>query len=299
MSAANASVNEETHVVAIGGGHGLAVVLRALRRCTSDITALVSTADDGGSSGRLRDELAVPGVGDLRKALVALADQDRPITRAMHHRFGGDGQVSGHALGNFILAALTQRSDLTGAVHEVADLLGVTGSVIPVHPRPVTLSAITNSGAVVQGQVAIMSTPGLARVWTEPLGEAVPQAALDAIAAADFVTLGPGSLYTSVLAACTPGPLRDALATAPGRVVYLCNLGSTEAESDGMSVADHVQALLDHGVRVDEVLYDPARIEVGTLSVSGRSAQLADASGVAHDVALLAAALARIGTMPT
>jgi len=200
-------------VVAIGGGHGLAATLRAVRRYASHTTAIVSVADDGGSSGRLRQTLGIPAPGDARRCLVALAEDDALWAEAFEHRFTAPGLV-GHAFGNLVIAGLAQvTGDFTAALDEAGRLVGAVGRVLPATAIPVSLHAETADGPI-DGQVAIAGTPRITHVSLVPADAKPPPAALDALADADQVVLGPGSLFTSVLAAAVVPALRDALEVA-------------------------------------------------------------------------------------
>ena len=278
-------------IAAIGGGHGLAATLAAVRRLTDDVTAIVSIADDGGSSGRLRDQLGIAPPGDLRKALVALADPTAPLTQALVHRFDR-GDLAEHAFGNLLIAALTEVSgDLVDGLDEALRLLGGVGRIVPATRDAVVLRGVTSAGEVVSGQVAVMDTEALVRVEHEPADPEVPKAALAALEAADLVLLGPGSLFTSVLAAAATPRLVAALRSTAAPLVYVCNLRPQDPETRGMGVRDHVDALHRHGIRPDRVLYDPATID-GADGVEGATAvPLARAIGLAHDPELLAAAI--------
>ncbi len=280
-------------VVAIGGGHGLAASLRAARRYAGAVTGIVAVADDGGSSGRLRQSLGVPPPGDLRKCLVALADDGLAVTRAFEHRFGA-GELEGHALGNLVLAGLWEETgDLIAAVDEAARILGVTGRVLPATCETVVLKGDVG-GQAVEGQVALQNSGAIRRISLVPADPAAPPDALEALATADQVVIGPGSLYTSVLAAAVVPALRDAIAVTTGRVVYVCNLRPQEPETAGHTVADHVEALAAHDVRVDVALvHQPlAGMALGDVTVPVHAADLARPNGLAHDPEKLAAALA-------
>ncbi|HEX7167625.1 MAG TPA: uridine diphosphate-N-acetylglucosamine-binding protein YvcK [Acidimicrobiales bacterium] len=279
-------------VVALGGGHGTAVTLRAARRYASHVTAIVSVADDGGSSGRLRQALGIPPPGDLRRCLVALSD-DAPLAKAFEHRFGADaGELQGHALGNLVIAGLADATgDFTAALAEAGRLLGIQGDVFPATVEPVVLKAAAEHGEV-QGQVAVATAGRIVNLSLVPPDPAPPQAALDAIAAADQIVLGPGSLFTSVLAVAVVPAIRDAIAASAAPFVYVCNLRSS-TETPRFDVAAHVDALLAHGVVPDLVLYDDRSIPVGVLDVPGKAVTLAiDEIASAHDPVQLAKALA-------
>jgi uncharacterized cofD-like protein len=224
-----------TRVVGIGGGHGLAVTLRAAQQYADDVTAIVSVADDGGSSGRLRASTGLPAMGDLRVCLTALAAPDDSWARALEHRFHG-GELDGHALGNLVLTALAEElGDLSAAVVAVASQLGLRATILLATDVAVTLVAESDAGPVV-GQVAVHAANGIKRVALEPEDPPAGAGVVAAIEAADQIVIGPGSLYTSVLAAlqehdvpidvvlCHPGamPLGDVDASISGaRVVEL------------------------------------------------------------------------------
>jgi uncharacterized cofD-like protein len=287
-------------VVAVGGGHGLAATIRAVRRYAGHTTALVATADDGGSTGRLREAIDMPAPGDVRRCVEAMTDPAAgPLVAALEHRFAGS-DVEGHALGNLALAALhAVTGDFVVAVDELSRLVGVdaaAGRVLPVTVEPVALVAQVAGGAPVTGQVVVSGTVGVERVSVAPADAAPPDAAVEALLAADQVVLGPGSLYTSVLAAAVVGGVRDALAKAPGRRVYVCNLRAELAETRGYDVADHVAALRRHGVEPDVVLVqrDGALPRGDVRDVEVVEAALARPSGLAHDPVLLGAALAAL-----
>lgn len=279
-------------VVAVGGGHGLATTLRAVRHYAGGITAVVSVADDGGSTGRLRAAAQRPAPGDLRKCLVALAGSDSPIVTAMEHRFTG-GELDGHAFGNLLLVALEEtQDDLVGALEESARLLECVGRVLPNTTVAVELQARVSSGAMVRGQVAVGERADLRTVTIAPEDAPACDAAVRAILDADQVVLGPGSLYTSVLAATAVRGVAEAIRNTDALVVYVCNLRPQISESAGYGVADHVAALGRHDLFPDVVLYDPATID-GFDGVDGAlPAAVAKASGAAHDPVLLGAALA-------
>jgi len=288
-----------TRVVALGGGHGLAATLAAVRRYADDVCAIVSVADDGGSSGRLRAAFGIPAPGDLRKCLVALADPTSMWTSAFEHRFDA-GELEGHAFGNLVLTGLAASTgDFEAALAEAGRLLGAVGRVIPATTEPVVLKAeirslLGDAGDSVTGQVAVASAEGIAGVSVVPADARPPAAALLALAEADQVVLGPGSLFTSVLAVVAVVGIRDALASAPGRKVYVCNLRPQLPETAGYDVAAHVDALRAHGLDVDVVLCHPGSLPGGLLDVECVERPVARQDGLGHDPALLAAALAEL-----
>lgn len=278
-------------VVALGGGHGLAASLQAARLYAAEIVAIVSVADDGGSSGRLRRQLGIVPPGDLRKCLVALAAEGSALAAAFEHRFEGD-ELAGHALGNLVIAGLAATAgDLQLALDEAAALLGCAGRVVPAATEPVVLKAEADSGEV-EGQTAVGGTTHIHSISLVPADPPAPRPALDALAAADQVIVGPGSLFTSVLAAAAVPSIAAAIAASPGRRVYVANLRAQPGETEGFDVADHLSALAAHGVRVDMVLADTTSIALGAVEVPVVEAKLAKANGRAHDRHKLAAALA-------
>ena len=280
-------------VVALGGGHGLASSLLAVRRYAGEVTAVVSVADDGGSSGRLRTALGIPPPGDLRKCLIALGDSSSLWGRALDHRFGA-GELDGHALGNLLIAGLAITSgDFITALDEAGRLVGAVGSVLPAPNSPVVLAAEAACGRV-EGQVAIARTAHITRVEACPDDVEPPPAVLDAIGAADQVVIGPGSLYTSVLAVVVVPAIGDALKRTSARKVYVCNLRPQVPETEGYDVAAHLAALARHGLEVDEVVCDPSRLEEGHVSVPCHRADLALADGSGHDPAKLGGILASL-----
>jgi uncharacterized cofD-like protein len=285
------------HVVAVGGGHGLAATLRAVATYAGRTTAVVATADDGGSTGRLRDGLGMPAPGDLRRCVAALAPAaDAHLVRALEYRFGGT-DVEGHALGNLLLAGLhATTGDFVAAVDELSRLVGLdpaTRQVLPATTDPVVLRAVTTDGRSVSGQVAIAGTVGIDRVTVDPADAGVPEDAASAICDADQIVLGPGSLYTSVLAAVAPDGVRDALKRAPGRRVYVCNVRAEVGETRGYDVAEHVAALRRHGIEPDIVLAQRGALAPGGVDgVELVEDDVVRPHGLAHDPALLAPVLA-------
>ena len=283
-------------VVAIGGGHGLASTLRAARMYAGRVTAVVSVADDGGSSGRLREIAGIPAPGDLRRCMVAMAADGSPWAPAFEYRFpAGSGDLEGHALGNLIIAGLANvTGDFGRALDLAGDLLGATGRVVPATSTPVVLKAEV-SGREVVGQVAVSETSGaITCVSVVPPDAAVPPEALEAIAGADQVVLGPGSLYTSVLAVAVVPAIRAALEARAGGRVFVCNLRAQLPETAGYADADHLAAVLDHGVPVDTmVVHGPSGPGEGSgpggVRIVRRS--MARPDGTGHDPQRLAAVL--------
>lgn len=240
-------------IVAIGGGTGLSALLRGLKEHTSRLTAVVTVADDGGSSGVLRKELGIPPVGDIRNCIVALADSEPLMNELLQYRFPvGDPSdatgLGGHPVGNLLLAAMTavEGGDFEEGVRRLNRILAVRGQVVPVTATPLTLHARCVDGSVVDGQSKIMRTPDIERVWVTPEDVTATQDALDAIAEAELIVLGPGSLYTSLLPSLLLPEIRDALLAARVPRIYVCNVATQEGETDHLDLAAHVDALVAH-----------------------------------------------------
>jgi len=282
---------DRPHVVAIGGGHGLAATLRAVRTYAGQVTAIVSVADDGGSSGRLRELLHIIPPGDLRKCLIALAEPGSLLASAFDHRFTEE-ELAGHSLGNLVLAGLMDATgDPVTALDEACRLLGASGRVLPSTTEPVVLKAQAACGSVT-GQVAVNGTDHILAVSLVPADPPAPPAAVDALAGADQIVLGPGSLFTSVLAAVAVPGIRDAVNASRAQRVYVCNLRPQDPETGSFDVAMHVEALLAHGVEVDRVVCDSSGIAVGDPAVPVVDVALARPNGLAHDPGKLAETLA-------
>lgn len=284
--------------MALGGGYGLSASLRAIRRYAGSITGIVSVADDGGSSGRLRQAFGIPAPGDLRRCLVALAADGNVWAEAFEHRFDG-AELDGHPIGNIVLAGLTDTLGSFGAaIDECLRLLGGVGRVVPATVEPVTLKAVFRDPespagrGIVEGEVEVGKTRHLMSIGVVPADPTVPDEALAAIASADQLILGPGSLFTSVLAVLAVPSLRDAVAASSAQRIYVANLGEQHPETSGYNVGAHVRTLRHHGVNPDLVLVDPNGLPLGSLDgVPVVTYPLAVEGRKLHDPALLAAAL--------
>jgi uncharacterized cofD-like protein len=264
--------------VALGGGHGLASSLTALQRLTAEVTAVVTVADDGGSSGRIRRELPVLPPGDLRMALVALAGTEpghQDWAQVLQHRLGGSGALAGHPVGNLVLTGLLERlADPVAALARVAELVGASGRVLPMSPLPLDLVADADRFdpddphrvRQIRGQSSIATTPGrILAVRLLPAGAPACAAAVDAVREADLVVLGPGSWFTSVVPHLLLRELGMALATTRALVCVTLNLAPQAGETDEYSPRDLLRILQQHaepvgGLRVDTVLADPAAV---------------------------------------
>jgi uncharacterized cofD-like protein len=305
-------------IVAIGGGTGLSTLLRGLKEHTANLTAVVSVADDGGSTGRLREQRGIPAMGDIRNCLVALAETETAMGELLQYRFGtDDASLAGHAVGNLLITAMNEidGGDFEAAVREMNRVLAVRGRVVPASGSPLTLHARLRDGTEVIGQSRVMRTQGIERVWLEPADARASRDAVRAIAEADLVILGPGSLYTSLLATILVPELRAALAATPALRVYVANVATQAGETESYDLADHVEALAGHGIAdlVDVVLANshlagsgpdaelgvPVKLRWPPMGASGRPRLALDdvvdpGRPHHHDPGLLAAALVRL-----
>ncbi|WP_165985585.1 uridine diphosphate-N-acetylglucosamine-binding protein YvcK [Streptomyces sp. YIM 98790] len=309
-------------VVALGGGHGLSASLTALRRITGDLTAVVTVADDGGSSGRLRDELGVLPPGDLRKALAALCGDDdwgRTWSEVIQHRFKSRGELHDHAVGNLLIVALwEQLGDHVQALDLVGRLLGAHGRVLPMSAVPLELTALVRGHdpdrpeemSTVRGQATVALTPGeVQRVRLEPADPPAVPEAVRAVRDADWVVLGPGSWFSSVIPHLLVPELREALTETKARRVLSLNLAPQPGETDGFSPQRHVEVLVQHAPKLafDVVLADRSAVPdedslravaEQRLGATVELAPVAAADGAPrHDPELLAAAYDRIFRM--
>lgn len=288
-------------VVGLGGGHGLAATLRAARLYADEITAVVTVADDGGSSGRLTRDLGIPPPGDIRNCLAALSTK-QDLADLFQHRFES-GALTGHTIGNLIIAALTERTgDFADAVARAGELLAVDGSVIPSTTELVTLLAKVDGGEV-KGQVAVAQTKSpIQAVYLDPPEPAAHPAAIEAIMSADQIVLGPGSLFTSLIATILVPGIRTALQETSAHRVFVCNVRSQKGETETLDAASHVQALLAHAgafcidaviVQWPELQDEGVDVDLPALEFLGIQVVRADVATPegAHDPSRLAAVL--------
>ena len=258
-------LNRGPAIVVIGGGTGLSVLLRGLKSVTSNITAIVTVADDGGSSGRLREDFGIIPPGDLRNCLVALADTEPLMEKLFQHRFGGAGGLAGHSFGNLFIAAMTEiLGDVELALKESSKVLAVRGRVLPSSTQHIRLSAEMMDGTIVEGESQIpLAKKTIKRVFINPADAAPVQTAIEAILEAELVVIGPGSLYTSVLPNLLVNGMADALRASGALKVYVCNVMTQPGETDGYSASQHVEAILNHvgaGV-IDYALVNEQKID--------------------------------------
>lgn len=303
-------------IVAIGGGTGLSTLLRGLKGYSANITAIVTLADDGGSSGRLRQQLGIAPPGDIRNCIAALADAEPLMTQLMQYRFPPGSGLDDHAFGNLFIAAMTAvTGDFEEAVRESNRVLAVRGQVLPATSVPLTLAATLESGRRLSGQASISGADEpIARVAIEPPDVRANPEAIERILEADLVVVGPGSLYSSVLPNLLISDIRDAVAAASGIRTYVCNVATQPGETGFYSASQHLEALIDHvgdglfdyvllnnnhdarrpdGWLGQPVVVDERRLEA--LPITIVEEDLVDVSNAHHhDSAKLAAALMRI-----
>jgi uncharacterized cofD-like protein len=272
-------------VVAIGGGTGLSTLLRGLKhrvrngnglandaiqrqsRSISVLTAIVAVTDDGGSSGRLRRDFTMLSPGDLRNCMVALAEDEHLLSRLFRHRFRAEGELSGHSFGNLFIAALAEMTgDFHQAIKLTGEVLAIKGRILPATSTNVILVARMEDGSIVRGETMISaSRKRIAEVLLEPATATALTETFDAIASADLITLGPGSLYTSLITNLLVNGIPEALAATRAARVYIANLMTEANESLGMSVADHIERIYEHAGRP---IFDYALVNTGPISAA-------------------------------
>ncbi len=234
------------NVVAIGGGTGLPILLRGMSRQNGvSVTAIVTVSDNGGSTGRLRDSMGIPAVGDLRNCLVALSDPDSALASLFQHRFASAGELEGHALGNLIVAALYQQTgSFLRTVELAGELLPLKGSAIAATEMPTTLCALFRDGSIVRGEHQLASAGGgIERIWLEPHCPPPSTGVLEAIRKADAIVLAPGSLYTSIVPNLLVDGVSDAIRKSKALKIMVCNLMTQPGETDGYTASDHLRVI--------------------------------------------------------
>ena len=230
-----------------GGGTGLAMLLRGLKKYSANLSAIVNVTDDGGSSGRLRENLDMLPPGDIRNCLLALADTEPLLEKVFHYRFTAGEGLEGHNLGNLFLAALTDQFGFEGAIIAASKVLAVKGDVLPVTLANVNLVALFTNGCEVYGESQIpLQRSRIARLRLEPDTSCIYPAAEQAIRDAEIIVVGPGSLYTSILANLLVPGVSQAIRESSARKVYICNVMTQPGETDDFSAADHLQVIYDH-----------------------------------------------------
>ncbi|BFH71885.1 gluconeogenesis factor [Paenibacillus dendritiformis] len=255
---------ELPRIVVMGGGTGLSVMLRGLKEKPLDITAIVTVADDGGSSGILRQELQMPPPGDIRNVLTALADVEPSLSEMLKYRFPNGTGLAGHSLGNLILAAMTDiTGDFVAGIRELSRVLAVRGRVLPAANQAIVLNAEMTDGTIVEGESAIpQAGQRIKRVFLEPEQvEALPEA-VQALQEADAILVGPGSLYTSIIPTLLVPKLAQAVKESDAVKIFVCNVMTQPGETDNYKVSDHLEAIQQH---VGEHLFDYVIVNDGEI----------------------------------
>ncbi len=275
------SLNRKPRIVVIGGGTGLSVMLRGLKQKPLDITAIVTVADDGGSSGILREELQIPPPGDIRNVLTALADTEPLLAEVLKYRFNNGTGLAGHSLGNLILAAMTDiTGDFVTGITELSRIFAVRGRVLPAANQAIVLKAEMEDGSIVIGESTIPKS-GLAirKVFLEPADvEALPEA-VQALQEADAILIGPGSLYTSILPNLIVPKLAEAIIQSEAVKLFVCNVMTQPGETDNYSVSDHLAAIHAH---IGHHLFDYVIVNDGEIPPQVQSLYAEQGSTAVH-----------------
>lgn len=242
----------ELKIAAIGGGTGLSTMLKGLKLHTRKITAIVSVADDGGSSGVLRTDMGMLPPGDVRNCIAALSDVEEEYSTLLNYRFK-EGVFAGHTVGNMLLAAINETTDnFDEAVTKLSRLVGISGTVIPVSNESIVLGAVLDNGETILGESNIGHHDGskarIEHVFTKPSSPAPVESALKAISNADIIVLGPGSLYTSVIPNLLVDGITEAIVKSKAKKIYVCNIMTQPGETDAMTASEHLDALERHSV---------------------------------------------------
>ena len=256
--------SQRKRIVILGGGTGLSTLLRGLKLFPLDLTAVVTVADDGGSSGRLRNDLEIPPPGDIRNVIAALSDAEPLVAEMFQYRFKNSVDLQGHSLGNLMLAALTDiTGDFSHAVREMSRVLSVNGTVLPAANQIVTLKAEFEDGTIVSGESKIPAyLQPIKRVFLEPRDVKTLPDTITAIRRADFIIIGPGSLYTSIMPNLLVKDIKKEVIEAKAKKLYICNLMTQAGETYKYTASDHVKALYDHvGCEfLDAILLDKVQV---------------------------------------
>ena len=254
------------NVVAVGGGTGLSTLLRGLKTYTTNLTAIATVADDGGSSGRLRTDMGMPPPGDIRNCLVALADEEPLMTELFDYRFNGQaGGLGGHSFGNLLIAALTEiTGDFEQAIREASRVLAIRGRVLPPTADTVSLCARLKDGTVVRGESAISAAGGQVEyVYLNPSGPRLVDEARSAIENADLIVIGFGSTFTSVIPNLLVPAFTETMARSRAVKVFVCNIMTQPGETAGFSASDHIKAIQRH---TGELPFDYVLMNTGPIA---------------------------------
>lgn len=235
-------------IVVIGGGTGMPVLLRGLKNLPIKLTALVTVADDGGSTGRIRNDLSIPAPGDIRNVIAAMSEVEPMLIQLFQHRFSDGNDLSGHSMGNLLLAAMTSiTGDFYTGIKEISRVLNVKGKIYPISNENITLNAEMEDGTIVEGESHIpLAGKKIKRVFIKPDNVKPLPNAIRAIETADLIVISPGSLFTSILPNLIIPHIDEALRKAKAKKVYVCNVMTQYGETTGFTASDHVQAIIDH-----------------------------------------------------
>lgn len=251
-------------IVVIGGGTGLPVLLRGLRKFPINLSAIVSVTDDGGSTGRLRKDLAIPALGDIRKVIASMSDAEPTLLKLFQHRFENGNGLSGHALGNLILAGMTSiTGDFYRGIIEICKIFNVKGRIYPIANENMILKAEFTDGTVIRGESNIPKVgKKIKRVFYEPPHFQPLPGALEAIKRAELIVIAPGSLYTSIMPNLIAPEIKDALKTAKANTVYVCNVMTQHGETSKYKASDHIKAMHEHvgGSFIDKIIVHSEKI---------------------------------------
>ena len=241
-------------VVTIGGGTGLSVLLRGLKKYPLEITAIVTVADDGGSSGKIRSDMNIPSPGDIRNVIAALSDVEPYLEKMFQYRFDS-GEVKGHPVGNLMIAAMTDiHGDFSTAVKVMSRILNVRGTVLPTTNDIATLNAVLSDGEIIRGESSITKAGGVIdHVYITPSRVKPNEDVLKAIEEADYIIMGPGSLYTSIIPNLVISNVSEKIRESKAKKIYVCNVMTQHGETDNYSVCDHIVAINKH---VEENIFD-------------------------------------------
>jgi len=241
-------LNRGPKIVAIGGGTGLSMLLRGIKNITNNVTAVVTVGDDGGSSGRLREEMGVLPPGDIRNCIAALADDEDLVTKLFQYRFKSGEGLEGHSFGNLFLTALCSiTGDMVRAVKESSNVLSIRGRVLPSTLDDMKLVAEMEDGRIIRGESNIPEAHGkIKKLFTDPKICKPLDDVISAIRSAELIILGPGSLYTSVIPNLLIKEISDEIAKSSAKKIYVCNIMTQPGETDDYTVSDHINALIKH-----------------------------------------------------
>lgn len=241
-------LNRGPHIVAVGGGTGLSMLLKGIKSITNNVTAIVTVGDDGGSSGRLREEMGILPPGDIRNCIAALADDEDLVTKLFQYRFKTGEGLEGHSFGNLFLTALCSiTGDMVRAVKESSNVLSIRGRVLPSTLDDMKLVAEMEDGRIIKGESNIPEAHGkIKRLFTDPDNCKALDDVISAIKSAELIILGPGSLYTSVIPNLLIKEIAEEIAKSKAKKIYVCNIMTQPGETDGYSVSDHINALIKH-----------------------------------------------------